>query len=323
MPAFRINATRFLLTYPQTDSTPELLYEFLNSVRAIKRAIICVEEHQDGNKHLHAAVEFASRVNSVNVRIFDFGDKHPNISAARTWGACVNYCRKEGNLRVAYFGCEAENATMANATPAEEGTLGQRAYAKAAQCLTIGEWFCWCMDNDVAYSYCNAIWNQLHASQPPTFFTNDESGVVGHPRLLALRWDPEWHTVLICGESGVGKTSWALANAPVPFLLVTDIDDLGFFDPAVHKSIVFDEVRCTGQTADGKGQWPLTSQIKLVTWDTPVSIRIRYKVAHIPKNVPKLFTSTDFLPVNGDQQIKRRCNVVNLYDFPVDRLWIS
>lgn len=321
MPAWRINNLRFLLTYPQTTSTPQLLYDFLDSVKPVKKAIICREKHQDGNEHLHAAVEFSSRVNSVRVSIFDFAGRHPNIEPARSWGACVNYCRKEGVLEVAYFGCTAEDAAVADAPRTSDGPGGEQAYDACASSASVRAWYTWCIDNSLPYAFANAIWNQLHSAAPPTYFENDEQGIISNETLLDLAWRADWHTLLLCGESGIGKTSWALANAPTPFLLVTDIDDMGHFDPAVHKCIMFDEVRCTGGE-DGKGAWPLTSQIKLVTWDTPVSIRIRYKIAHIPKHVHKIFTSTNYFPVSGDQQVKRRVKAISLYNGPEIRYWL-
>nr|WMC00976.1 replication-associated protein [Cressdnavirus D_HF4_1386] len=325
---FRINASRFLLTYPQTTSDVNLLWDFLCSLRiAPTKAIICREAHQDGNEHLHCAVEFPRRINSTRVSIFDFAGRHPNIEPCRTWAACVNYCRKAGALEVAYFGCTAEDCTVVGAagtvpTADEDGDP----YLVAEACSTIREWYTHCLAKGIPFAFANAIWNQLHGPRPPTYFERDaeaDAGIISQSTMLSeLRWNPEWHTVLLCGASGIGKTSWALREAPLPFLLVTDIDDLGHFDPAVHKSIVFDEIRTTGDVM-GKGAWPLTSQIKLVTWDTPVSIRIRYKVAHIPKHIPKIFTSTDFFPVNGDAQIKRRVTAFNFYEFtPTSALWI-
>lgn len=323
MPGFRVNAARFLLTYPQTTSTPDLLYEFLKSVKHVNKAIICRELHQDGNEHLHAAVEFSSRVNSVNVSIFDFAGHHPNIEVSRSWAACVNYCRKPEALEVKHYGCEPETATVADTPRVSDGPSGTEAYEACGSSGTIREWFTWCIDKQLPYAFANAIWNQLHGKQPPTYFANDHGGVITDPTLLELEWRADWHCVVICGPSGVGKTSWALANAPVPFLLVTDIDDIGYFDPGVHKAIVFDEIRCTGdESGTGKGTWPLTSQIKLVTWDTPVSIRIRYKVAHIPKHVHKIFSSTNTFPLTGDRQVRRRLHDINLYGGPNDRYWI-
>lgn len=319
-PPFRINARRFLLTYPQTSSDVNLLYTFLDSL-AIKpsRAIICREYHEDGNEHLHCAVEFASRVNSTRVSIFDFAGRHPNIQPARSWGACVNYCRKEGVIETAYFGCTAETAALVQP---DESVSADNPYEICESSTTIREWFSHCISAGIAFAYANAIWNQLHGARPPTYFEHDNAGTIAAGPLSDLQWNPDWHTLLVCGPSGHGKTSWALRVAPLPFLLVTDIDDLGHFDPAVHRSIVFDEIRCTGDVT-GKGAWPLTSQIKLVTWDTPVSIRIRYKVAHIPRHIPKIFTCTDFFPVNGDEQIKRRVEVINCYETtPLRALWI-
>ncbi|AMH87764.1 replication-associated protein [Pacific flying fox faeces associated circular DNA virus-2] len=322
---FRINATRFLLTYPQSTFDVQLVWDFFNSL-AIKpkRAIICREHHQDGSEHVHVAIEFERAVNTTRVSIFDFGGRHPNIQSARNWAACVNYCRKEGVIETAYFGCTAEDATVASA-PGERAPA-ESPYARAESARTIREWFEYCIAEGIGYAYANAIWNQIHSVRPPTYFENDFSGIVSGPTLSHLRWDPEWHTIFLCGPSGLGKSSWALANAPVPFLFVTDIDDLGFFDPEVHKALVFDEIRCTGEPNDNsaKGKWPLTSQIKLATWDTPVSIRIRYKIAHLPAHVPKIFTSCDWFPMNGDEQIRRRIKAFNLYEDgrSTESLWL-
>lgn len=317
---FRVNARRFLLTYPRSDLNANLLYEFFKQLPvAPNRAIIARERHQDGEWHVHVALELSRRLNSTRVSIFDFAGRHPNISVARTWGACVNYCRKAGTVETTYHDCTAETAAVGGSS--RRGS-DEDPYTTAAGCSTIREWYTHCLAESIPYAFANAIWNQLHGPRPPTFFANVDEGRITHATLSALPWDPSWHTLVLCGPSGIGKTTWALKTAPVPFLFVTDVDDLGHFDPQVHKAIVFDEVRCTGDVT-GKGAWPLTSQIKLVTWDTPVSIRIRYKIAHIPAQIPKVFTSTDFFPVNGDAQIKRRVTAINLYEnTAVSALWI-
>nr|QTE03478.1 MAG: replication-associated protein [Emberiza rustica CRESS-DNA-virus sp.] len=308
---FRIQGKQIFLTYSQTTTDVNLLWEFLNTLRPRpKRAIICRELHADGNEHLHAAVEFERRFDSQRVSVFDFAGHHPSAETVRTWAAAVNYCRKEGALETAYFGCTAEDAAMGD--PGETAPSGAAAYAYAESCTEIRDWYIYCIDNNITYAYANAIWNSVHGARPPTYFERPNGGTIGDG-LQQLRWDDDFHTVFVCGPSGYGKTCWALREAPLPFLLVTDIDDLGFYSPAVHKCIVFDEIRCTGDAAQ-HGRWPLTSQIKLVTWDTPVSIRIRYKIAHLPAHVPKIFTSCDTFPMVGDQQIKRRVHAINLYD---------
>lgn len=323
-PGFRINAQRFLLTYPQATIDIDDYISFLNTLDIKpKRAVVTRELHQDGNEHLHAAVEFERRVNSTRVSIFDYNGHHPNISAARSWAACVNYCRKEGALETSYFGCEAENATVAGTSVQASRATGAESFAVAEQSDTIREWYEYCIDNNISFAFANAIWNHLHAVPAPTFYTNTADGAITSFELIARQWSDEYRTLVLCGPSGCGKTTWALKNAPTPFLLVTDIDDLGAYDPGVHQCIVFDEIRCTGDPATGRGAWPLTSQIKLVTWDTPVSIRIRYKIAHLPWHVKKIFTSTTHLPFSGDEQIRRRIHVVNCYtDRSVDDLYL-
>lgn len=309
--SFRINSRRFLLTYAQANIDLHDFIVWLQSLQVpVTRAIVCRELHQDGNEHVHAAVEFERRVNTTRVSIFDYEGYHPNISASRSWAACVNYCRKEGVLEVAYHGCEAEDAAMERGGVPSDGAS---AYEHAESATTIREWFEYCIDKNISYAFANSIWNQLHGPRAPTFFLNNLEGRITAFELQVLQWTPDFHTLVLCGPSKAGKTSWALRHAPTPFLLVTDIDDLGWFDPAVHKCIVFDEIRCTGDEITGRGAWPLTSQIKLVTWDTPVSIRIRYKVAHIPRNVPKIFSCCNWLPFHKDEQIDRRISIVNMY----------
>lgn len=309
-PTFRVCSKRIFLTYPHTTSDVNLLWEFLNTLRPRPgRAVICRERHADGDEHIHAAVEFERRFDSQRVSVFDFAGHHPNIERVRTWAASVNYCRKEGVIETAYFNCTAEDATVGDVST---GTAsGATTYEVAENATTIREWFIHCIDNAISYAYANAIWNQIHSARPPTYFERPTGGTIG-AHLQGFGWNDDFHTLFICGPSGYGKTTWALRHAPIPFLLVTDIDDLGYFDPAVHKCIVFDEIRCTGD-AQGHGRWPLTSQIKLVTWDTPVSIRIRYKIAHIPAQVPKIFTSCETYPLIGDPQIVRRVEAKNLY----------
>lgn len=306
---FRVNATRFLLTYPQSSFDCDALFETLSALpQGISKAIITRELHQDGNLHVHCAVEFQRRLNSQRVSIFDHDGRHPNIQSCRNWSACVEYCRKEDAIETRYYNCTAEDASLERT-----GQTGDdSAFENCISAHDLREWYEWCLRHDIAFAYANAIWNYVRGPRPPTFHVNDTNGVITDFKLQCLQWDESYHTLLICGPSGCGKTTWALKNAPTPFLYVTDVDDLAFFDEYVHKSIVFDEIRCTGDD-QGRGKWPLTSQIKLITWDTPCSIRVRYKLARIPAHIPKIMTCCDYFALNGDEQIKRRVQAVNLY----------
>lgn len=314
---FEISGRFFFLTYAQCPITQDELYQHLNTLRPLHRAVIVREQHEDGEPHLHASLEFSTRLQSRNPRYFDIGQHHPNVQRVRTWGACVNYCRKDGGDQTRYYGCTPENAT-------EQSSLEGETFDAVAQCeaqTTQLAWLGLALKNAVPYGYAEALWRLIHGRQAPTYEHNVFDGVIEF-NLDSRHWHPTYRTLCILGPSGCGKTSWALRECPIPFLLVTDIDDLRDYDPKVHQAIVFDEIRCTGDEY-GKGKWPLTSQIKLTTWDTPVSIRIRYTVARIPAHVPKIFTCTDSYPFTKDTQITRRVKFINLYnDADESNRWI-
>lgn len=319
MPAtFNYTGRLFFFTYARTDKTCDDLFQFLQSRRDIRRAVIVKELHADGEPHLHAAVEFSSRLQTRRADFFDFDERHPNVARVRTWGACVNYCRKDGGDETRYYGCTAEDAAIGS--PSEGESFDAETACRESQ--TRLEWLLTALRNTVPYGYADALWKTMHGRQAPTYHDNVVvSGVISNFGLNVREWGPAYRVICILGPSGCGKTTWALRECPTPFLLVTDIDDLGDFDPQVHKAIVFDEIRCTGDEY-GKGKWPLTSQIKLTTWDTPVSIRIRYKVAHIPAHVPKIFTCCDTFPFTKDDQILRRVKFINLYEQSDINRWV-
>lgn len=108
-------------------------------------------------------------------------------------------------------------------------------------------------------------------------------------------------TEVIVGDSGIGKTQYALAHFEKP-LLVSHIDDLRDFKPEEHDGIVFDDMdfhHC-----------PRTAQIHLVDKDQMRSIHCRYSTASIPKNTKKIFTCNENgFPFIEDEAIQRRINV--------------
>lgn len=314
--SFHLQGRTFFLTYPQCDLTCDELETALRAIRPYQRAVVVREPHKDGHPHLHCAIEYAKRFGTRNARYWDVDGHHPNVQRVRSWGACVNYCRKDGGDQTRYYGCTAEDAV-------EPSTASGETFDAITECEntpTALEWYSKASQNSLSFAYAECFWRLIHGRQAPTYTDNEIGGVICF-QLDVRKWHPANRTICILGPSGCGKTSWALRECPTPFLLVTDIDDLGDYDPTVHKALVFDEIRCTGDE-NGKGRWPLTSQIKLTTWDTPVSIRIRYKVAHIPAHVPKIFTCCDTYPFTRDTQIMRRVNFINLYPDDDTHRWV-
>lgn len=316
MPEYIFQGKFAFLTYAQADIASDDLHAFLHDKEPIERAVICREHHSDNGLHTHAAIHFRRRFTTRRTDFFDFDGHHPNIQRVRSWGASVNYCRKDDGDQISYYGCTAEDAVDRRG---EEG-LGSQAIAAASAATSRLEWLSWCIDHQLAFAYAEQLWRQFHGAQAPTIFERENGGGVIGGILHQMR--AHERVTVVCGPSGVGKTTWAKREATLPTLFVTDIDDLGHFDPAIHQSIIFDECRFNGDTTEGrrKGKWPLTAQIKLITWDDPVSIRIRYKIASIPRHIQKIITCTDTYPFTQDRQIERRIHIIDLYtDLTVNR----
>ena len=116
-------------------------------------------------------------------------------------------------------------------------------------------------------------------------------------------WD---RSVIIWGESGIGKTEYAKALLPGA-LMVSHMDDLLEFDPDTHSGIIFDDM-------DFK-HLPRTSQIHLVDVDNDRSIHCRYRTAFVPARTKKIFTtneSSGLIVELADAAVKRRIEVHHL-----------
>jgi len=92
---FRLNAKHLFLTYPRFTVEKQLLFDHINNKYPLKRAVIAEESHQDGEKHLHAYLEFTRKLDLRNWDIFDYEGHHCNLQAARKPDACIIYCQKE------------------------------------------------------------------------------------------------------------------------------------------------------------------------------------------------------------------------------------
>lgn len=88
-------------------------------------------------------------------------------------------------------------------------------------------------------------------------------------------------THMVVGESGIGKTQYALSHFKKP-LFVTEKDDLKKFNRNFHDGIVFDDM-------DFK-HWPVEAQIHITDYDNSRSIKCRYGNARIGKHTKKIFT---------------------------------
>jgi hypothetical protein len=336
----RWSGKKFLLTYSRVGTTEELhldldeVYASINQRKEVHKGLGCVELHEDDTPHLHLALEFKEKLNTTNARYFDIvnerGTWHPNFSTCDTWGKCVNYCRSPDKhaIWIQYWNCDADDA--ATSTPAEP-KIDLFAVATSFAENRV-EWVQFCFANNVPGFYCEAVWELLHEQDNTTTF--NEPIAVGPT--VPRTWDPKFRylelppdladkPLVLCGPSGAGKSVWAVNKALERYetvLFINQVDDLRQFRSTIHKAIVFDEIRFTGDIRTGKGARPIESQIHIVDSDFPRTIYCRYKNARIPAKVPKIFTCTDFLPFTKDPQIERRIQIVSLYDDDKE-LWVS
>lgn len=94
-PAFRFNAKRIFLTYPQCgDLSREVVRDLLVSTHGAQYYFIARESHRDGNYHIHAYGEWTSAFSTRDVRCFDVDGCHPNIQPVRSTRRVLEYIRK-------------------------------------------------------------------------------------------------------------------------------------------------------------------------------------------------------------------------------------
>lgn len=331
---FRLSGKKYLLTYAQCPEDPHDVFKQINARSEVARAVGCIELHQDGEPHIHIAVEFKKKLNTTNVRYFDYQyspdceSYHPNISPAENWRKCINYCRGTNKTLIELYqwNCTFQEALDVNV----EGTKKYDLFAVAETFADNQRgWTQWCYEHGVSPLWKTDVWKQLRT--PTGVSTSDEPVAINAAR--AATFDDRFLTmvlpesfeqcVVLLGPSGSGKTTWAINHMVERFgriLVVNEIDDLRRLNPT-HKGIVFDEIRFNGDRVSGKGRWPEHSQVALVDNMIGRSIHCRNINAWIPANTPKLFTCTDFLPFTKDYQIERRCQFICLYEKTYEWYW--
>lgn len=96
----RLQAKKYLLTYPQCTLTKEEVSTSLQNQFDVKTFTISRELHQDGTPHIHAVIVLQSSPNTTNMRCFDINGFHCNIKALKTQSDCdraTKYIQKDGD----------------------------------------------------------------------------------------------------------------------------------------------------------------------------------------------------------------------------------
>ncbi len=144
--------------------------------------------------------------------------------------------------------------------------------------------------------YHRGIERLMEVFQPT--YTTGEIDLASFCKRLGLTPVCAYSTVII-GDSGCGKTQWALSHFERP-LFVSHMDDLLNLTED-NDGIVFDDMDFR--------HTPRSTNIYLADYDQDRSIHCRYRPAKIPKHTFKIFTANHF-PFLNDEAIRRRLNIV-------------
>ncbi len=104
---FRFNATKVFLTYPNLPEnlTAERAHLLLSQKAEIRYYLISQEKHKNGRFHIHAYIQFKTKIDTKSVNFFDltfYGRRHPNIQKPRSFHKLARYIKKDGNYITNY-----------------------------------------------------------------------------------------------------------------------------------------------------------------------------------------------------------------------------
>ena len=106
--SYRLQAKRVFLTYPQCGClAKDFVVAHIKSLASILWIVAARELHEDGEPHLHIAVEFESQLRTRNSRFFDIEGKHPNVQPLKKMRECLAF----GNNHIGTRGFLSEQLT--------------------------------------------------------------------------------------------------------------------------------------------------------------------------------------------------------------------
>lgn len=313
--AFRINAKNFSITWPKCPepNSVELSLHLQELLKSWKPQFIRVakEFHKDGTEHYHAAICLSKPLCTRDARFFDWRGHHANIQPTRHVQSWIKYIGKDGCFTD--WGSIPEPSAFQSNAHFRAGVEPSEIIRFVEECKSRVEFLCWAAVNKL--SYAKEIWNELKG---PKDLNTIKEGEISMGKLdyrfeqlvLEVAWVKE-KCLIIVGESGIGKTTYATNMIPKPALLISHIDDLRKFKPDYHLSILFDDV-CFNH-------YPIQSQIHLVDYYHPRSIHVRYAVATIPAGTFKIFTCNENPVDISHPAISRRCQILKCHQTDLTR----
>jgi len=314
----------------QPIKTKESLHEFLKAGFKTGRGkasktvtpegvITCRELHEDGSPHFHAFVQFAARLTTRDMRVFDFMGVHPNIKHASTAKAVKNfitYVTKDGdfvnhNIAIDAGGAKVrapgrvETAYQTAMRMAKEGDFdGASEHMESNACADytkfrkaiVGTW--------------EAVYDKVMEDKEPVKIYDQWTSELKDIDLWAKLDGEDWRRChVLVGKSGAGKTELALyllkkAGCKRP-VVIRNPEDV-----KLHKTadgFVFDECRVNLTEGDSKA-WPYESQISLLDTKHNGSLPARYGNGRLGRNVLRVLTTNNLsraLAIDHEQVARR------------------
>lgn len=232
--SFKLQAKKYLLTYPQCNEDKAQLLEFLKSKGQLEEYVVAKERHEDGNYHLHAYVAYKQKLCTRDQRYFDFGGYHCNIVAIRNRMKTIEYCCKEDPTPLSLVNQEEklgwgeilETSTNEKEFLAKVLENFPREYALNLEKL----------------EYCA----RKHFTPQQVEYTPRYTNFINVPiELLTLdliQVGDRPKSIIILGPRGLGKTEWARSHGPHLYSRGAVIYDDIIRDREGSKYAVFDDL---------------------------------------------------------------------------------
>jgi hypothetical protein len=289
---YSVNRKVFYLTYPKCPLDPKEALEQLKKIAPIKKYIIAQERHKDGDAHLHCYIMFENKVHRRNPRWADLEEKELILTQSdneeeeeevmedlylsryyhfndggtvRNVEKVAKYCTKDGNYISNFWEPKVESLVF-NLETKEEAI---KMLKEKSPGLLLRSY------NNIK----NCLEDHYGATEP------EEEKEKLKPKYELEDFSMEaldlTLPVLIYGPSNCGKTQFAKAHFNAP-LLVSHIETLRRYDPAIHDGIVFDDISFA--------HWPPESVIHLLDIEEERDLHMRYKVWKKPAGLKMIFT---------------------------------
>lgn len=260
---FKFDSCYVFLTYPQSNLDHQELHGFINGLCATEWCRIATEEHQSGDPHNHVIAKFARRFTTRNANAFDFQSRHPKIEPVRSVAKAIAYVGKDGQY------------TDFGQVPAKRDKRDWSSIVDAAAGEEL-EWLRIVHEERMGPHVAKRL-RELSISESIDLAPYDNRPIADSLQIVPTTFK----SMLLVGIPGIGKTGWAMLHMPRPCLLVKHVDTLKSFRPGYHKSIFFDD-------CDFK-HYPRATQLQLCDYENQCQIHVRYGIAIIPAEIPRLF----------------------------------